>query len=101
MDVLRRRNLHAFARHLARMPDGMFNAALHTRSLAWWRETQSRKIFKHPRRFHVWRWEEQLASFFSESKRLFVDEDVGWMAIARDRSRWRQTTDAFAFGVIA
>ena len=96
LDVLRRQKLHAFAGHLARMPDGIVNTALHTRCLAWWREAQNRKIFTHPRRFHVWRWEDQLVSFFGESKTLFVDEDVGWMAIAQDRGRWRQTRNAFA-----
>ena len=46
-DVQRRRKLHGFAGHLARMDDGAPRQALATRSLAWWRFFQSRGLMKH------------------------------------------------------
>ena len=98
-EVHRRGKLHAFAGHLARMPDGIVHIALRTRCLAWWREAQSRQIFKHPLRFHPWRWEQQLENYFGHARTIFIDEDVGWMHRAQDRCEWRRTRSEFAKAV--
>ena len=94
--VQRRQRLHRFAGHLARMASGPACVALRTRSLAWWRAFQERKILKHPRRFKVWRWESQLTQYYGERKSIFIDEDVGWMAVAQSRSKWRESGESFA-----
>ena len=96
IEVQRRRRLHGFAGHVARLPEGLLYTALRTRSLSWWRAFQSRRLVKHPRRFSPWRWEQQLENFFGVARSIFVDEDVGWRAFAQDRVRWRSCRDTFA-----
>ena len=49
----RKRRLHSFAGHLARVQSGVVHDALRTRSLAWWRYFQQRRLTVHPHRFHV------------------------------------------------
>ena len=92
----RKRRLHSFAGHLARVQSGVVHDALRTRSLAWWRYFQQRRLTVHPHRFHVWRWESQLTAFYGESAGLFVDENTGWMECAQDREKWRSSEKAFA-----
>ena len=96
LNARRRMRLHSFAGHLARMEDGLAHDALRTRSLGWWRHFQNTGSLAHPRRFHVWRWESQLAEFYGEAPCLFIDENVGWMAAAQSRSEWRSQADDFA-----
>ena len=99
LEVYRRGKLHAFAGHLARMQDGIVSIALRTRCLAWWRAAQSHQIFRHPARFHPWRWEQQLEDFFGQARTLFIDDNVGWMQRAEDRGVWRRTREVFAKSV--
>ena len=96
VDLRRRRRLHGFAGHLARAGDGLARDALRTRSLAWWRHFQGRALISHPGRFNAWRWEDQLEVVYGQTCSLFVDINVGWMAEAQDRRRWRDYEDAFA-----
>ena len=96
VNMLRRAKLHGLAGHLARMPRCVPNVALRTRHLAWWRGLQRRGGIKHPRRFHAWRWEQQLVDFYGEADTIFIDEDVGWLARAATRDEWRQSCTAFA-----
>ena len=98
VNTLRRRRLHSFAGHLARASDDPAGRALRTRSLAWWRYFQGRRLLKHPARFGVWRWEAQLEEHYGQATSLFIDEDVGWMRLAQDRAQWRELQDAFARG---
>ena len=51
VNARRRRRLHKFAGHLARMDSGVVCDALRTRSIGWWRHFQSRKLVTHPGRF--------------------------------------------------
>ena len=95
-NVQRRRKLHGLAGHLARMTDGWPYIALRTRSLAWWRAFQRRDLCKHPKRFHVWRWEQQLVTFYGEAASMFVDDNVGWMEQAQNRASWKANASAFA-----
>ena len=95
VDTFRRRRLHSFAGHIARATGSVANVALHTRSLAWWRAFQGRQLLKHPRRFYPWRWEEQLTSHYGEEASFFIDEAVGWMRKAQNRSTWKELESAF------
>ena len=80
LNVRRRRRLHSFGGHLARMEDGLAHDALRVRSLGWWRHFQKTGSLKHPRRFHVWRWESQLAEFYGEaSAYLSTRTWAGWL----------------------
>ena len=92
----RRRRLHAFAGHLGRANGGIQATALRTRSLAWWRHFQGRRLVKHPGRFAARRWEEQLVAYYGEANSVFVDEDVGWMLACQDRGVWRSHKEQFA-----
>jgi len=91
LSARRRRRLHSFAGHLARMEDGLAHDALRARSLGWWRHFQQKGSMVHPRRFHAWRWETQLTSFYGEVPCLFIDENVGWMAVAQTRAEWKNS----------
>ena len=95
IDACRRRKLHSFAGHLARDHGSVGSIALRTRSMAWWRQFQSIGAFLHPHRFRVWRWEQQLVSFYGEAKSVFIDDDVGWMAKAQDRNEWKISCKKF------
>ena len=94
-DTWRRLRLHGFAGHTARATEGLACQALRTRPLAWWRFMQ-RCGRKHPQRFHAWRWEQQLTDAYGEAESPFVDESVGWMALATSRRAWRSLADAFS-----
>ena len=94
-DACRRRRLHGFAGHISRAPLSIAGQALRTRSLAWWRHFQARNLATHPRRFHPWRWESQLEVVYGRATSIFIDEDVGWMAIAADRAEWRAREKCF------
>ena len=37
----------------------------------------------------MWRWESQLAEFHGEVESNDIGADVGWMALAHERSAWR------------
>ena len=54
------------------------------------------QLVTHPGRFHVWRWEGQLAQFYGEIPCLFVDDNVGWFAFAQNRAEWREKEKCFA-----
>ena len=95
-DTQRRKKLHSFAGHLARMPEEPAGHVLRLRNLAWWRDCQSRGILAHKCRFKAWRWEHQLEDFYGQSKSLFMDENVGWLAYAQCRSTWRDAQKAFS-----
>ena len=97
----RRKRLHRYAGHLARMADGMARTALRTRSLAWWRFRQRRFVSKHcglhPKRFSALsRWEAQLTATHGEAETADVELNVGWLALASDRCLWKGREDAFA-----
>ena len=96
VNIHRRRRLHGFAGHIARVPEGTLYNALRTRSLSWWRAFQSRKLVKHPGRFSAWRWEQQFEDLYGVEASIFVDEDVGWRALASDRGTWRAQQALFA-----
>ena len=96
MNVRRRRRLHSFAGHLARVTDGTVHDGLRARSLAWCRHFQAHRLITHPKRFHPWRWESQLTTFYGEVPFLFVDEDVGWLARAQSRAKWKSDEESFA-----
>ena len=96
LEFRRRSRLHRFAGHNARKEGDITAAALRTRSLAWWRFFQSTKALRHPKRFNAWRWEDQLEQVYGQSSSVFIDINVGWMAIAQDRQRWRHCEEAFA-----
>ena len=96
IDARRRRRLHGFAGHLARSNEGLARDALRTRSLAWWRHFQAKSLMCHPGPFNAWRWEDQLEQVYGQSSSVFIDVNVGWMAIAQDRHRWRDCEQAFA-----
>ena len=95
-NVQRRKKLHSFAGHLARMTDELPGRALRTKSLAWWRHCQSKGICSHPGRFKAWRWEQQLMDSYGEANTLCLDENVGWLAKAQCRSTWRSEQTTFA-----
>ena len=92
----RRRRLHSFAGHIARSTEGLAGQALRTRPMSWWRFFQANKLMLHDGRFFAWRWEEQLEAFYGRASSCFVDEAVGWMAVAQNRDVWRQSADAFS-----
>ena len=97
----RRRCLHRYAGHLARMTSGMPRSALRIRSLAWWRFRKSRFVSKHcglhPKRFSALsRWEAQLTAAHGEAKTEDVEVNVGWLSTASDRVAWKGRESAFA-----
>ena len=96
LDARRRARLHSFAGHLARSATGLPATALRTRSLAWWRAMQSQNLFPHPQRFRVWRWETQLEEHYGRHSSVFIDENVGWMQKAQQKTRWRTLGISFA-----
>ena len=96
VDVQRLRRLHGFAGHLARAPDDIFHTALRTRSLSWWRAFQNKRLLKHPKRFSAWRWEQPLEDHYGPAASMFIDEDVGWRAVAMDRGEWKAQRNSFA-----
>ena len=95
-NTLRRAKLHGLAGHLVRMQRCVPSIALRTRHIAWWRGMQRRGGIKHPQRFHVWRWEQQLVDFYGEVETIFTDDDVGWFLRAASRQEWKAMRDAFA-----
>ena len=96
-NVCRRRRLHGFAGHISRaQDDSIAGRALRTRSLGWWRHFQKNNLIRHPRRFRPWRWESQLEDFYGQTTALFVDEDAGWMLLARDRAGWTAREQLFS-----
>ena len=96
----RRQRLHGFAGHLARMEDGVVHDALRTRSLGWWRYFQNHHLIRHPAPFRAWRWESQLTEFYGEIPTLFLDENVGWMALAQSRRDWKANEEKFAIAYV-
>ena len=95
VDVQRLRRIHGFAGQLARAPDDILHTALRTRSLSWWRAFQSKRLLKHPKRFSAWRWEQPLEDHYGPAASMFIDEDVGWRAVALDRGEWKAQTNSF------
>ena len=91
LGILRRRRVHRWAGHLARTDHHTLSASLKTRCLAWWRFFQHPHLPLHPRRFGApSRWESQLEDFYgrAETDDAF-NNDVGWMAYAKNRTTWK------------
>ena len=41
-------------------------------------------------------WETQLTSFYGDVTCLFIDDNVGWKAVAQSRIEWKSKEDCFA-----
>ena len=90
INVRRRRMLHQFAGHLARVGVGPLRDALRTRCLAWWRFQQGERAEeRHPKRFRAWRSEDQLEQYYGEGATADSNVNVGWMLVAQDRELWK------------
>ena len=96
LEYRRRQRLHSFAGHLARDSQGLAGTALRTRPLSWWRHCQKAGLKLHKNRFHPWRWEAQMEDTYGAFASVFVDESVGWILLAQDRSNWKSLEEAFA-----
>ena len=96
--------VHRLAGHLARLPDSSVpHTALVTRPLAWWRHAQSewtdRHSGLHPKRFHCWRWEGLLESWYGVAALPSADAsalECGWLQLAQDREGCKAGESAFA-----
>ena len=99
LDELRLSRLHSFAGHLARTTVPDLSLLLRTRCLSWWRREQVRYHSKfdglHPERFKCWRWESQLTAFYGEPHLPDDDRDVGWLALAFDKTFWKENLKNF------
>ena len=86
-----------WAGHLAR-ETGILHMALRTRCLAWWRFYQHPIFPLHPKRFgRPFRWEAALEKYYGAvDVDNPVEKNVGWMAIAQDRSTWKAQEEIFA-----
>lgn len=97
----RRRTLHRWAGHVARMPTSSQPAqALRTRGLQWWRHAQEHHEDKkwsgvHCRRFGCWRWEAQLGVFHGDGSSADETANTGWLRSAQDRVGWRCLEENF------
>jgi hypothetical protein len=85
-----KQTLHRFAGHAARAnEDSVVNKVLKLRDIKWWRYTQLRakaaKVSAHPKRFNVWRWEEQLSKPYGND----------WKQSALDRTAWKAREKTF------
>lgn len=98
-----RLRLHGWAGHIARMqPTAPAAQALRCRGLQWWRwRQQQHKLTKnkwtgpHPRRYKLYRWEEQLAQHYGEGYSEDIASNTGWLLTAQDRERWRERSASF------
>ena len=91
--------LHTFAGHLARSTVPDLSLLLRTRCLSWWRREQARYRSKfdglHPKRFKCWRWESQITAFYGEPHLPDDGSDTGWMALATDKTFWKDNLENF------
>ena len=101
-EVARRKVLHRWAGHVARMPHNAQPAqALRTRSLQWWRHAQSNHTDKkwtgvHKQRFGCWRWESQISEVHGEGYSSNIGDNTGWLLKAQCRDSWRLAEAGFA-----
>ena len=99
LDGLRLTRVHTFAGHLARSSVPDLSLLLRTRCLSWWRREQARYRSKfgglHPKRFKCWRWESQITAFYGEPHLPDDGTDVGWMALAKDKTFWKENLGNF------
>lgn len=96
----RRRVLHQWAGHAARMPaESPCGAALRTRGLQWWRYSQERHCCKHTgvhaKRFSCWRWEAQLGETYGDGNSNNISDNTGWLGLAQNREHWKQLGNAY------
>ena len=101
LNAARRRQLHQWAGHLARMPHNSQPAsALRTRGMQWWRWAQDNESKVnwgvHPKRFKCWRWESQVADIYGEGCAASKGANTGWLATAQDRLAWKKAEKRFA-----
>ena len=90
--------LQSFAGHLARSSVPDLSLLLRTRCLSWWRREQGRYHSKfdglHPQRFN-WRWKSQITAFCGEPHLPDDGSDTGWMAMATDKTSWKDDLENF------
>ena len=99
LDGLRLTRLHTFAGHLARSSVPYLSLLLRTRCVSWWRREQARYFSKfdglHPKRFKCWRWESQITAFYGEPHLPDDGTNVGWMALVKDKTFWKENLGNF------
>ena len=94
---------HRWGGHVARLePEHFLSSAVRCRSMQWWRWKQSVHSSMHgavhPRRFKLFRWEEQLCRAHGEGSAEAPTASTGWLGLAQDRSLWKAAENAFSKG---
>ena len=89
------RLIHRWAGHVARLPTNHWLAeVVRARAVQCWRWAQQRHTDKwtgvHPKRFKIFRWEDQLCRWHSEGCTQNPWENTGWWKDAQDRLSWRR-----------
>ena len=99
LDGRRLSRLHSLAGHLARSSVPDLSLLLRTRCLSLWRREQARYHSKfdglHPERFKCWRWESQITAFYGEPHLPDDASDSCWMAVATDKTSWKDDLENF------
>ena len=89
------RLIHRWAGHVARLPANHWLAeVVRVRAVQFWRWAQQRHTDKWtgvlPKRFKIFRWEDQLCKWHSDGRTKNLWENTGWWKDAQDRLSWRR-----------